>query len=282
MAITREDSIRPRFRPQTAAGPLLRAHWLAASAMVWICATAQAQTLTQNLSGTLNTGAYSAATILSNCNGAVSAPATCVSVTLNSNAKVTLSAGNQIVLGPGFTAVGNSTSSLITAISATQSTGPAITGMSPLSGATGTVVTIVGTNFGATQGTSTVTFGGVAATASSWSASSIVIAFPSGLSGTINPVVTVGGLTSVGPPFTVTQPSPAISSLSPTSGAAGTAVTITGANFGGTQGTSTVTFGGVAATVSSWSATSIVAAVPTGLSGAVSVVVTVGGIASRG
>jgi glucuronoarabinoxylan endo-1,4-beta-xylanase len=61
----------------------------------------------------------------------------------------------------------------------------------------------------------------------------------------------------------------------------GTGVTITGANFGATQGTSTVTFGGVKATPKSWSGTSIVVPVP---SGAVtgSVEVAVGGQASNG
>ena len=50
---------------------------------------------------------------------------------------------------------------------------------------------------------------------------------------------------------------PNITSLSPTTGAAGTSVTITGTNFGATQGSSTVTFNGTAATPTSWSATSI-------------------------
>jgi len=44
--------------------------------------------------------------------------------------------------------------------------------------------------------------------------------------------------------------------------AGGTSVTITGANFGTTQGTSTVSFNGLNATVSTWSAASIVAPVP--------------------
>src|SRR5260370_31252720 len=69
---------------------------------------------------------------------------------------------------------------------------------------------------------------------------------------------------------------PSISSLSPTSGPVGTSVTITGANFGATLGTSTVTFNGKAATPTSWSATSIVVPVPTGATTG-NVVVTVGG-----
>ncbi len=59
-------------------------------------------------------------------------------------------------------------------------------------------------------------------------------------------------------------PGPSITSLTPTSGLVGASVTISGANFGATQGTSTVTFNGTAATPTSWGATSIVAPVPAG------------------
>src|SRR5256886_17311447 len=77
------------------------------------------------------------------------------------------------------------------------------------------------------------------------------------------------------------NPSPAsITSLNPTSGAVGTSVTIAGANFGATQGTSMVTFNGTAATPASWSATSIVAPVPAGGTTG-NVAVTVGGGASN-
>jgi hypothetical protein len=85
--------------------------------------------------------------------------------------------------------------------------------------------------------------------------------------------------------ITATQPlsivvTAVINALSPTFGPVGTAVTISGAGFGTTPGT--VTFNGVAATtVTSWGATSIVVAAPTG-TGAGSVVVTVGGASSNG
>src|SRR5579883_2912400 len=69
---------------------------------------------------------------------------------------------------------------------------------------------------------------------------------------------------------------PQISSLSPTSGSVGTAVTITGTNFGSTQGTSTVTFNGTAAAATNWSSTKIVAPVPSGATTG-NVVVTVAG-----
>src|SRR5262245_28937635 len=60
--------------------------------------------------------------------------------------------------------------------------------------------------------------------------------------------------------------SPSISSMTPTSGPVGLPVQISGSNFGSSPGTSTVTLGGVTAQVTSWSATSIVARVPTGAS----------------
>src|SRR5204862_289402 len=92
--------------------------------------------------------------------------------------------------------------------------------------------------------------------------------------------VTVGGVASNGVPFTV-MATPTLTSLSPTSGAIGASVTLTGTNFGATQGTSTVKFNGTTATPTSWSATSIVAPVPTGATTG-NVTVTVGGLTSNG
>jgi RHS repeat-associated protein len=67
---------------------------------------------------------------------------------------------------------------------------------------------------------------------------------------------------------------PAITSISPTSGVIGTSVTVTGMNFGPTQGTSSVRFNGITATPTSWSNTQIVTPVPSGAStGPVTVVV---------
>jgi IPT/TIG domain/Bacterial Ig-like domain (group 2) len=83
---------------------------------------------------------------------------------------------------------------------------PTITNLSPGSGAVGTSVTVTGTNFGASQGTSTVTFNGTAATPN-WSATSIAVLVPSGAT-TGNVVVTVGGHASNGVSFTVTGTPP--------------------------------------------------------------------------
>src|SRR5208337_413434 len=89
-----------------------------------------------------------------------------------------------------------------------------IAGVSPISGAIGSPVTIKGTNFGGTQGSSTVTFNGTGATATSWSAASITVTVPTGAtSGTV--VVTVGGQASNGVSFTVTTSGPITVTVSP-------------------------------------------------------------------
>jgi hypothetical protein len=194
----------------------------------------------------------------------------------------TLSNGNHIVSAVATDTSSNSTTSAGVAVKVnnTATTVPSITSLTPATGPVGTSVTIAGANFGATQGTSTVTFNGVAAAASSWSAASVKATVPTGATtGTV--VVTVGGVASNGVSFTVTVPAPSITSLTPATGPVGTSVTIAGANFGATQGTSTVKFNGTAATATSWSATSIKAAVPTGATTG-TVVVTVGGVASNG
>jgi len=77
------------------------------------------------------------------------------------------------------------------------------------------------------------------------------------------------------------SPAPSITSLNPTSGPVGASITIAGASFGASQGTSTVTFNGTAAAPTAWSTTSITTPVPTGATTG-NVVVTVGAQASNG
>ena len=87
------------------------------------------------------------------------------------------------------------------------------------------MVTIAGTNFGASQGASTVSFNGTAGTPTSWSATSILVPVPSGAA-TGNIVVSVGGVASNGVSFTVqgaiTMP-PVITSGAAANGTVGTA-----------------------------------------------------------
>jgi len=81
--------------------------------------------------------------------------------------------------------------------------GPSLSSLSPASGSIGTAVTMTGANLLSLLGLSTVTFNGVPATPTAWSATSIVVPVPAGAT-TGNVVVTVAGLVSNGAPFTVT------------------------------------------------------------------------------
>ena len=151
---------------------------------------------------------------------------------------------------------------------APTSAAPQITSLNRNYGAPYATITLTGSNFGSTQGSSTVAFNGVNASSySSWSSTSIAAVVPtSATSG--NVTVTVGGQTSAtssATAFTV-YPDPKITAISPTSGSVGTVVTITGTNMkdGGTHGS--VTFNGVYTPYNSVSATSIQVAVPSGAS----------------
>jgi len=159
-------------------------------------------------------------------------------------------------------------------------TAPSITSLSPSIGPVppaGGPVTIQGANFGTQPGT--VTFGGTAVAATSWSDKSIVVTLPATLPvGSLAVVVTVNGLTSNAQSFllipTIIQDSPAQASV-------GTPIKISGTSFGDQQGSSTVTFNSIAATPTSWSNTSITAPVPVGAADG-ALVVTVNGFQTNG
>jgi uncharacterized repeat protein (TIGR03803 family) len=145
---------------------------------------------------------------------------------------------------------------------------PAVTSFKPASGPVGSQTTITGANFAdVTQ----VAFNGTSATYTVNSTTSITATVPTGATTGSISVTTPGGTKISTAKFTVTPPT--ITSLSEISGLAGDSVTITGTNFVLVTG---VTFGGVSATYTVNSATSIVATVPSnGVSG--SVRVTTGG-----
>lgn len=205
------------------------------------------------------------------------------SVTFNgTTASITSwAAGSIAVTVPSGATTGN----VLVSASAVNSNGvnftvtPYIASLAPTSGAAGAAVTITGTTFGSTQGSSTVTFNGTTATPTSWGATSILVPTPNGAT-TGNVVVTVSNQASNGRSFTV-LPTPSITSLSPTSGIVGSLVTISGANFGSSQGSGTVTFNGTAASVSSWSASSISVPVPPGAASG-NVIVFASGVNSNG
>jgi RHS repeat-associated protein len=187
-----------------------------------------------------------------------------------------------LAVGSGYT--GSLSSAAFDNVSVTAGTPPAtpnITGISPTSGTVNTSVTISGSNFGATQGSSSVRFNGaVATTITSWSNTQIVASVPSAAS-TGPLTVIVNGIGS-NKNFSFTFYNPVISSISPPQGPAGGMINLNGSGFGALQSNSTVQFNGAAvAGIDSWSDTNIRLNIPTSASlGQSTLNVTVGGITS--
>ncbi len=141
---------------------------------------------------------------------------------------------------------------------------PTITSFSPVTGSTGTFVTINGTNF---TGVTGVTIGGVpAASYTIVSNTKITLTVGNGSSGSVSVNNPFGGYSLPG--FTYFAPSlsgpPTITGFSPASGPIGTTVTITGNNFGPAVTDNTIYFGAVKASITSSSPTQIVCTVPAG------------------
>jgi len=145
---------------------------------------------------------------------------------------------------------------------------PTITAVTPTAGVTGTIVSIVGTNF---MNGASVMFGTTYATTVSVVSSSLIqVSVPSLTDGTydITVINTNAEEATLASAFTVTTVyPPTVSSISPTSGTNDqqTAVTITGSNFvdGATAEVGGVTLSSIVVVNS----TSITATVPAGLSG---------------
>ena len=170
---------------------------------------------------------------------------------------------------------------------------PVIPAADPSSTAPGTSVTLTGQNFGATQGSSYLTlaqggtswgapYDGAKLTITSWSDTSITFQLPPDTGpfpltpGSATVTVSVAGQTSPAQTLTITGtsgPPPSISSVNPSSAAPGTSVTLTGQNFGATQGSSYLTlaqggtswgapYDGATLTITSWSDTSVTFQLP--------------------
>jgi hypothetical protein len=149
---------------------------------------------------------------------------------------------------------------------------PVITSFTPQIAGQGKQVTITGTNL---SNATAVKFGGTAATITSNTGGQIVATVGIGTSGDVS-VTTVGGsCTQSG--FVFVLP-PTISAFTPMTGGVGTPVTITGTNF--TPGIPQVKIGGVAAGLTSYTATQIIAVVNTGATSGDVNVVTPGGSAN--
>jgi YD repeat-containing protein len=144
-------------------------------------------------------------------------------------------------------------------VSATIGTTPFVSGILPIIGGIDSPVTITGSNFGASQGSSTVSFNGLIATSvTSWSDSQIVASVPTGA--TTGPVaVAVNSIQSVAnPTFTVVNP--IIVSVSPPAAPPFGIITITGSGFG--LDDDPVSFNGTVVYPVSWGNTSITVQVP--------------------
>jgi Bacterial Ig-like domain (group 2)/IPT/TIG domain/Beta-propeller repeat/Kelch motif/Galactose oxidase, central domain len=188
--------------------------------------------------------------------------------------------GGAFAVGAGSPTISACTGSICGSTSITVTAAQlSISGLVPASGSVNTPVTISGTAFGTTQGNSTVTFNGAPATVSSWSPTGIVATVPSSATSG-NVIVTVSGTNSNGALFNITS-APVITGVSPSLGVAGTSVTITGSNFGGSQSANSVTFNGVVATPSVWTDGSITTTVPSAATTG-NVIVHVSGVASNG
>ncbi len=195
-----------------------------------------------------------------------------------SNTSVTVSVPFHATTGNVVAAVGGQSSN---GIAFTVESSPSVTGISPTSGPPGTLVTISGQNLLDAAGHGTVYFSGVSLPLLNSSNTSIQVAIPTGASsGTFN--VHTNGVGIYSSAFTVTlaTPAPQINSVSANYGAAYASITLSGTNFGVSQGSSTVTFNGASATAKTWSNTSIAVTVPSHATTG-NVLVTAGGQSSN-
>ncbi len=158
----------------------------------------------------------------------------------------------------------------------TYVTPPTITSFTPTSGIAGSTVTITGTNL---TGATYVRFNGASTSFTVVSGTKITATVPSlGSTGTIS-VTTPSGTATSTATFTYLY-LPVITSFTPTSGVAGTMVTITGTNF---TGATLVRFNGASATFTLNSSTQITAKAPSkGSTGTISVTTSAGTGTSTG
>jgi RHS repeat-associated protein len=150
---------------------------------------------------------------------------------------------------------------------------PIIDSFSPTTGPTGSTVTITGERFdGTSVANNVVSFTGssgtpVQAQVSSATRSQLVVTVPAGAATGPIAVTTQGGTGTSSTNFVVAN-GPSISGFSPASGEVGSTVTLTGQNFIGTTGGTTMTFVGntssIPALITSLSATQVAVLVPNG------------------
>jgi hypothetical protein len=152
---------------------------------------------------------------------------------------------------------------------------------SPASGPPGATVTISGTGFSGNAALNTVSFNGATATVTAASATSLAVTVPAAAT-TGKVSVMVGGNTIASTQdFVVTAVgAPTIASFTPVAGAAGTVVTVSGANFNPTPGATTLKLNQSPAAVSAATSTALSFAVPVNTGSGRIVVATASGTAT--
>jgi hypothetical protein len=133
---------------------------------------------------------------------------------------------------------------------------------SPSTGIVGEAVVVTGTNFSTTPSENIVTFNGASAIVTEATATQLTVTVPAEATSGKIAVTTKGTAAESATDFTV--PSPTISGFTPAIAGTGVPVIITGANFSSTAANNVVKINGLAATVTSASATQLIAVVPAG------------------
>jgi len=155
-------------------------------------------------------------------------------------------------------------------------TAPSISSFSPSSGPVGSQVTLTGAFLAGQY--YTVNFGSYSTSGYASSSTTLTVNVPSGIpAGALKISLVAGGQTITAPgSFTITVPT--ITSFSPTSGVAGTIVTITGTGFNNAYYGTSVSFGTVTANILSITTTAITVTVPSNTgNGAMKINVNTGG-----
>ena len=155
-----------------------------------------------------------------------------------------------------YDANGNITSITRTAGTNTLSIGT----VSTSTGAVGSSFTINGSGFSSIPSQNTVTINGVTAQVTYASDNRLVVVVPNGATSGNIEITTQNGSITANSPFTVIPVS--VSSFSPTSATSGTTVTINGGGFDPSPANDTVLINGVAATVTSATATQLQITLP--------------------
>ncbi len=206
-------------------------------------------------------------TNLTNASSVVIGGVACaINAALGSSTQVVCTTGTQAA-GTYNVTVGTPVGSPTLTAGYTYSAGPVVTGFdvntAPASGTPITYVTVYGSGL---SNPISVKFGGTAATIISSSDTAIQVITPAHSAGIVDVIVTTAAGVSpntAADDFTFTGTLiPSVTSVSPTSGQAGTTVVITGSGF---TGASSVTFGGVSASFNVNSDTQITATAPSGM-----------------